>query len=242
MNLLIVCVILVICYGSETCNMTNISTFVSSRPWKILAVVVVILWLSKTLEGLTDTEQTKCKIWSIFGKDAGAILCEDNKCSYTGCPNDQGSCTGNGITCTSPKTHNKGGGCNSGGWFGIGNECDQENCCVCPAGQTWDKTKCVCPAGQTWDKTKCVCPAGQTWDKTKCVCPAGQTWDTGRKECKPPLTGTHNGLLHMKDDTMHALKTIVDSVNDEVGGKLSDIMNRSIKVGGRAKKLYGSPL
>jgi len=181
MNLWIAVLLLAICYGSETCNLQKVKAFVSKKPWIVLGLVLVFLWMSQRNEGVD--------------KD---VNCGDKTFSTTKCPKDKSDQCKWGawhdlVSSSTFKTEC----CDTGKWkVTDGVEGTYED--GCETSTTKPKTKCSsfkCATGTYQPKPNKVC-AGTPCTKDECPCKKQGTC-TKFAECTG-ATGTKGSLVANK--------------------------------------------
>jgi hypothetical protein len=170
MNLWIAVLLLAICYGSETCNLQKVKAFVSKKPWIVLGLVLVFLWMSQRNEGVDND-----------------VNCGDKMLSTTKCPAEKDKtdqCKWGAwhdlVSSSTFKTEC----CDTGKWkVTDGVEGTYED--GCETSTTTTKPKCSsfkCATGKYQPKPNKVC-TGTPCTKDECPCKTKTCTDFKVKDC-----------------------------------------------------------
>ena len=177
MNLWIVILLLAICYGSETCDMKKITTFVTKTPWSVLVLVLAFLWMSQRNEGLTSVDDCT---WLPFGEDDswGITFC-NGKCQWSSkCPACSDQISSGGCSSMTGCTWDETATTCSDTPPACSDQTSSEDC-QSMTGCTWDGTTCADTPPACSDQTSsedCQSMTGCTWDGTTCAdTPPAQT-------------------------------------------------------------------
>ena len=187
MNLWIVILLLAICYGSETCDMKKITTFVTKTPWIVLVLVLAFLWMSQRNEGLTSVDDCT---WLPFGEDDswGITFC-NGKCQWSSkCPACSDQISSGGCSSMTGCTWDETATTCSDTPPACSDQTSSEDC-QSMTGCTWDGTTCAdTPPAQTCsDQTTSYDCSGMTGVPQDSLLTC--TWDADTNKCSDtPLT------------------------------------------------------